>query len=82
MLPKVLAIVQFSKKNTDKCDQILRQHIQNNSVESKKTFVRTLQGMNVLPIDGDSDTYMDDDVIINTVVDNAIQPDDVVLSDE
>ena len=82
LLPKVLAVNQFMKKNTDKCEALLRQHIHNNSVESKKTFVRTLQGINVLPEEGDSDENMENDIIINIMMDNAINPDDIVLSDE
>ena len=81
LLPKVLAIITFSKKNTEKCEHILRQHIQNNSVDYKKTFVRTLQGIDVLPMDGNSDDYMEEDIVIHTTIDNAIHPTDIV-SDE
>ena len=74
LLPRVLAIINFAKKNGEKCEYILKQHTQNNSIDSKKTFVRVLQEMDVLPQDGDSDTYMDEDIIINTMMDNALHP--------
>ena len=81
LLPRVLAIIQFAKKNGDKCEYLLKQYTQNNSVDSKKTFVRVLQEMNVLPQDGDSDTYMEDEIIINTTMDNVLEPNECI-SDE
>ena len=82
LLPKVIAINQFIRRNSDKCDYLLKQYIRSNSLDSKKTFVRTLQGINALPDDENSDHYMDEDVIIHTMIDNAISPDNVILSDE
>ena len=82
LLPKVLAIIDFSKQNQTKCKEILRQHIHNNTVDSKKTFVRTLQSLDVLPQDDNSDYYMEDDAIICTLIDNAIKPDEVISSEE
>ena len=77
ILPRVLAIINFAKKNGEKCEYILKQHTQNNSIDSKKTFVRVLQEMEVLAQDGNSDTYMDEDIIINTMIDNALLPQEI-----
>ena len=77
LLPRVLAIINFAKKNGEKCEYILKQHTQNNSIDSKKTFVRVLQEMEVLAQDGNSDTYMDEDIIINTMIDNALLPQEI-----
>ena len=82
LLPRVLAIIDFSKNNQSKCKEILRQHVHNNTVDSKKTFVRTLQSLNVLPDTDDSDQYMEDDAIICTMIDNAVKPDEVQSSEE
>ena len=72
LLPKVLAIMQFKHSNKQQCDNVLSAHITNNSVESKKSFVRVLQQANVLPDDEDSDVYMEDDIVVNTMTDNAV----------
>ena len=72
LLPKILAIVQFSSKNKTQCDKILQQHISNNTVEAKKNIVRVLQSMNVIPTEDDSDDYMNDDIIINNMMENTV----------
>ena len=59
LLPQVLVIINFAKKNANKCEYLLKQYTQTNSVNSKKRFVRVLQQMNVLPADDESDNYMD-----------------------
>ena len=82
LLPRVLAIINFAKKNGDKCEYLLKQYAQTNSVDSKKTFVRLLQEMTVLPPDDESDNYMDEDIIINTVMDNVFLPHDSPSNDE
>ena len=82
LLPWVLAIINFAKKNGEKCEYLLKQHTQNNSVDSKKTFVRLLQDMNVLPQDDDSNHYMQDDIIINTVMDNVLISQEAISSEE
>ena len=76
LLPKVLAILQFHKKNGDKCEKILTQHIANNTVNAKRTFIRTLINMEVLPHAEDSDAYLSEDIIVNTVMDNDINDGD------
>ena len=82
LLPRVLAIIDFSKNNQSKCKEILRQHVHDNTIDSKKTFVRTLQSLHVLPDTDDSDQYMEDDAIICTMIDNAVKPDEVQSSEE
>ena len=71
LLPKVLAILQFNSKHGEKCSTILKQHIRNNTADSKRVFVRTLQNMEILSVDDDSDTYLEHDIIINTLTDNG-----------
>ena len=82
LLPKVLAIMQFKTKHNDKCDMILRQHIRNNTVDSKRIFVRTLQNMNVLSHSEDSDSYLANDMIVNTMTDNGIDNNDFNSDEE
>ena len=76
LLPKILAIIQFQRRNKDKCTQILKHHIHNNTINSKRTFVRALMNMHALPLSDDSDAYLQDDVIVNAVMDNDISDDD------
>ena len=71
LLPRVLAILHFNSKHSDKCSTILKQHIRNNTVDSKRVFVRTLQNMEILSVDDDSDTYLEHDIIVNTLTDNG-----------
>ena len=75
LLPKVLAILQFKTKNEDQCNKVLRQHITNNTVTSKRTFVRALQMAQVLPDSEDSDQYLEDDIIVQAFTDNDIDVD-------
>ena len=82
LLPRVLAIINFAKKHGDKCEYVLKQYTQNNSVDSKKMFVRVLQEINVLPQENDSDHYMEDDIIINTVMDNIFTPNEATSNNE
>ena len=53
------------------CETILKQHRLNNTVEAKKNVVWVLQNMNLLPSDADSDDYVENDIIINTMMDNV-----------
>ena len=76
-LPVVLAILQFKSKNEEQCTKVLQQHIANNTVSSKRTFVRALQMAQVLPDNDDSDFLLDDDIIINTLQDNDIDIDTI-----
>ena len=76
MLPRVLAIIQFQRRNKDKCTHILKQHVHNNTINSKRTFVRALMNMNALPLSDDSDAYLQDDVIVNAIMDNDISDED------
>ena len=78
LLPLVLAILKFRSANADKCDNILKRHVTNNTVHSKKTFIRVLKNMQVISDDLDSDDYMDNDIIINTLIDNDIIDSDIV----
>lgn len=82
LLPKVLAIMQFHRKHDDKCDMILRQHIRNNTVDSKRVFVRTLQNMNILSQTDDSDSYLETDMIVNTMTDNGVDHHDFNSDEE
>ena len=43
-----------------------------NTKEAKKTFIRMLQQMELLS-DNDSETHLDDDIIVNTMMDNPIK---------
>ena len=72
LLPKVLAILQFQSKNAKQCDNVLQKYISQNSVSSKKTFVRALQQAQVLPDGYDSDDLMENDLVINSFHDNDI----------
>ena len=78
LLPLVLAIWKFRSANTEKCENILKRHVANNTVHSKKTFIRVLKNMQVISEDMDSDDYMDNDVIINTLLENDIIDSDIV----
>ena len=82
ILPKVLAILQFKDKHNDKCDTILRQHIRNNTIESKRVFVRTLQNMNILSESENPDSYLETDMIVHTMIDNGIDDNDLQNTDE
>ena len=82
ILPKVVAILQFNSKHRDKCSAILKQHIQNNTVDSKRVFVRILQNMEVLSLDDDSDTYLEHDFMVNTLTDNGFDNNDFQSDDE
>ena len=77
LLPKVLAILQFHRRNNDKCTQILKQHITNNTINSKRTFVRTLMNMDIIPHDDDSDAYLHNDIIVNAIMDNDVDDNDI-----
>ena len=77
LLPLVLAILQFQSKNRDQCNNVLQKHITQNSVSSKKTFVRALQHAAVLSDDCDSDTHMEDDIVLHSIMDNDIHIDDL-----
>ena len=82
LLPRVLAVMQFKSKYSDKCHTILNQHIRNNTVDSKRTFVKTLQNMEILSIDDDCDAYLEHDIIINTITDNGFVDRDFLSDDE
>ena len=82
LLPKVLAVLQFKSKYSDKCEAILRQHICNNTIDSKRVFVRTLQNMNILSQTEDSDEFLEHDIIVNTMTDNGIDNTDLHSEDE
>ena len=81
LLPRVLAVLQFKSKYNEKCATILDQHIRNNTIDSKRTFVRTLQNMEILSLDEDCDDHLEHDIIINTITDNGFNDRDF-LSDE
>ena len=72
----MLAILYFKEKYTDKCSTILKQHIRNNTIESKRIFVRTLQNMEILSNDEDFDTLMHHDFIVNPITDNGFDDTD------
>ena len=76
LLPRVIAIMEFVRKNKRQCDSILEQHKANNTIDAKKNIVRILQNMNILPEDIDSDEYMDNEFIVNTMMDNMYEPSD------
>ena len=80
--PKGSCHYQFCQKEFEKCEYLPKQYTQNNYVESKKTFVRVLQDMNVLPQDNDSNHYMQDNIIISTVMDNVLISQEAISSDE
>ena len=81
LLPRVLAILRFQEKNSQQCDTVLQKHITQNSISSKKTFVRALQQAHVLPDDNDSDQYMDEDIIIQAIIDNDIDVENIQISE-
>ena len=81
-LPKVLAILQFKSKFSDKCETILRQHIRANTIESKRVFVRTLQNMEILSQADDADEFLEHDIIVNTMTNNGIDNEDLQTDKE
>ena len=80
LLPKVLAVMDFARQNKNKCDLILKHHRSNKPIEAKKNVVRVLQNMNLLPFEVDSDDFMENECIINTMMDNIFDPDGWVES--
>ena len=70
-------VLQFQCRNADKCTQVLKQHEMNNIVNSKRTFVRTLMNMDIIPNDDDLDTYLQDDIIVNAIMDNDVNDNDI-----
>ena len=67
-----LAMGDFIKKNPSICTEILNAHIANNTVEHKRTIVRTMQTMGIFDDDVDSDTYLDHDDIIDMPTVNQV----------
>ena len=82
LLPRVLAVLHFKSKYNDKCATILNQHVRNNTIDSKRTFVQTLQNMEILSMDEDCDAYLEHDIIINTIIDNGFHDRDFISDDE
>ena len=74
--------MQFQTKYGEKCDRILKQHIHSNTIDNKRVFVRTLQNMNLLSHTDDSDSYLDNDMIVHTLTDNGINHDEFNSDDE
>ena len=70
-----IAMARFMKQNPQTCDEILSHHISSNTVEHKRTIVRTMQTMGFFDEDADSDTFLDDDNIVDTPVVNKIVTD-------
>jgi len=77
LLPLVLAILRFHSKNKEQCETVLKKHIEQNSVSSKKTFVRALQHAEVLSDGDDSDHHMEADIVVHSIIDNDIHIDDL-----
>ena len=74
--------MQFQRRNSDKCDHVLKQHVMNNTVNSKRTFVQTLMNMDIIPHDDDLDEYLHNDIIVNAIIDNDVTEDDVQSQSE
>ncbi len=64
------------------CNTILQQHIHSNTVDNKRFFVRTLQNMNILSHIDDSNSYLDNDLIVHTLTDNSVDHTDFNLDKE
>ena len=62
----------FVKQNPQTYADILNSHIANNTVEHKRTIVRTIQIMGIFDEDADSDNYLDNEEIVDTPVVNKI----------
>ena len=77
LLPSVLAILQFKSKNEEQCKKVLKHHVNNNTVSSKRTFIRALQMAQVIPDTEDSDGYLDDDLVLHAIQDNDIDMDKI-----
>ena len=58
----------FVKQNPQTYADILNSHIANNTVEHKRTIVRTIQIMGIFDEDADSDNYLDNEEIVDTPV--------------
>ena len=67
-----IAMENFVKQNPQVCTEILNSHIANNTVEHKRTIVRTMQTMGIFDEDTDSDNYLDNEEIVDTPVVNKI----------
>ena len=64
--------MQFKAKHDEKCETILKHHVRNNTVDNKQIFVRTLQNMNILSHDQESDSYLENNLIVHTLTNNGI----------
>ncbi len=62
----------FVKQNPTICTEILNNHIASNTVEYKCTIVRTMQTMGIFDEDADSDTFLDQEEIVDTPMVNKI----------
>ncbi len=67
-----IAMTNFMKLNPENCTEILSHHVATNTVEHKHTIVRTMQTMGIFDDTADSDTFLDDDDIVETPVVNKI----------
>ena len=73
-----IAMANFVKQNPTTCTEILKNHIASNTVEHKKTIVRTMQTMGIFDEDADSDTFLDQEEIVDTPTVNKITDDSSV----
>ena len=74
-IAKHLAMTKFANEKPKLCEQILRNHINTNTVEHKRTIVRSMQTFGLFNADDDSDEFLDVDAVINSPVVNTIQYD-------
>lgn len=76
-----IAMGNFVKNNPKICTEILSNHIASNTVEHKRTIVRTMQTMGILDEDADSDSFLDQEEIVDTPTVNRIISDESSCQD-
>ena len=74
-IAKHLAMTTFATEKPKLCEQILRNHINTNTIEHKRTIVQSMQTFGLFNAEDDSDEFLDVDAVINSPVVSTIQYD-------
>ena len=62
----------FEKDQPKLCQTILQNHITSNTEDYKRTIIRTMQTMGVLSDGEDSDSYLENDELLDVPIVNSI----------
>ena len=68
MVGKVLAIMDYMKRNPETCTKLLAAHRENNTESRRKILIRTLQKLNALPEDVDSDELLEEEDLLDPTI--------------